>query len=298
MPHSLINRRTFLGGALSVGGLSLLPAFPKNLSAESTDLRLLFITDIHTNSDPRVSSALSSSVETIAQHSFDLTICGGDLIHEGLVVDKNTVTDYWKIYQDFHKEIKGEKFPIIGNHDLFLADGSKDSTGKELYLEQTKLEKTYYSFDAGGYHFLMLDSVSFNPDTKEYQGNIDPEQLEWIKEDFSKYKRETPLIVATHLPLLSVRYQISDGTTFPAPENRVVTNNREVLELFKERNLLLVLQGHLHVYEEILWNGTLFITGGAISGGWWQGDWMGTAPGFSMLSMRKQRYRSKYYTLS
>jgi len=296
MPHSLINRRTFLGGALSVAGLSLLPDSPKDLLAQSSELKLLFITDIHANSDPQVRSALSNTLQSIAAHTFDLTVCGGDLIHEGLVVDKKTVAGYWKTYQDFRKEIRGEKLPVIGNHDLFLTDDSK--TGKELYLEQMKLEKSYYSFDAGGYHFLMLDSVSFNSETKEYRGQIDPEQLEWIREDLSKVKKETPLIVVTHLPLLSVRYQITDGATLPAPENRVLVNNREVLELFKGRNLILVLQGHLHVYEEILWNGTLFITGGAVSGGWWQGDWLGTGPGFSILNMRKQRYRSRYYLIS
>jgi len=291
-----MNRRTFLGGAISVAGLSLLPAFPKNLFAKSSDLKLLFITDIHANSDPQVNAALSNTLEGIAGHDFDLTICGGDLIHEGLIVDKKTADSYWGTYHDFHNKIRGDKLPVIGNHDLFLDDSSK--TGKELYLEQMKLKNTYYSFDAGGYHFLMLDSVAFNPDTKEYRGEINSEQVEWIKEDLSKLKNETPLIVVTHLPLLSVRYQISDGATSSAPEDRVVVNNREVFALFKERNLVLVLQGHLHVYEEIVWNGTLFVTGGAISGGWWQGDWMGTPPGFSILTIRRQKFNSRYYLYS
>jgi Icc protein len=65
----------------------------------------------------------------------------------------------------------------------------------------------------------------------------------------------------------------------------VVVNNLDVLKIIKEHNVILVLQGHLHVKELILWQHTKFIGGGAICGKWWRGPWHGTEEGFSVITL-------------
>jgi hypothetical protein len=48
-------------------------------------------------------------------------------------------------------------------------------------------------------------------------------------------------------------------------------NQQEVLAPFRNMNLKLVLQGHLHALEEInLQDRVRFITGGAVCGYWWR----------------------------
>ncbi len=106
--------------------------------------------------------------------------------------------------------------------------------------------------------------------------------------------RTTPIVVALHIPLLTAFYGATEGTTFAARPNRVVVNNREVLELFEEHNLVLVLQGHLHASELIRWQGTTFITAGAISGKWWRGSWFGTPEGFNIVTLRGNRVDWEY----
>ncbi len=54
------------------------------------------------------------------------------------------------------------------------------------------------------------------------------------------------------------------------PEGLVINNSLEVLSLFMEHNLRLVLQGHLHFLEDIyVQNQVHFITAGAVCGHWW-----------------------------
>nr|MDJ0929153.1 metallophosphoesterase [Gammaproteobacteria bacterium] len=164
------------------------------------------------------------------------------------------------------------------------------------FRDRLGVSRTYYSFDARGYHFVLLDSIRVVGGELKYHGDVDPEQLEWLKEDLSKLPSGQPVVAVTHIPLLTAFYQATEGTTFPAPANRVVVNNRDVLEVFRDYNLILVLQGHLHVSEQLRWRDTTFITGGAICGKWWRGAWQGTDEGFTVVTLQDDRIESEYVT--
>jgi len=58
-----------------------------------------------------------------------------------------------------------------------------------------------------------------------------------------------------------------------------------------------VLQGHLHVIEEIVWKGTHFITGGAVSGAWWGGPFEGFPEGFVVVDIKGDEFDWYYKTL-
>jgi hypothetical protein len=74
----------------------------------------------------------------------------------------------------------------------------------------------------------------------------------------------------------------------------VVTNNTDVLKVFENHNLELVLQGHLHVKERLWWRNTTFITGGAICARWWRGPWHGTKEGFNVITLQRNRVDWEY----
>ena len=67
-----------------------------------------------------------------------------------------------------------------------------------------------------------------------------------------------------------------------------------MLEAFKDHNLMLVLQGHLHARELLRWHDTTFITGGAICAKWWRGNWYGTEEGFNLITLRDGRVEWDY----
>lgn len=103
------------------------------------------------------------------------------------------------------------------------------------------------------------------------------------------------MILVSHMPLLTGFYQLTEGLESPVPSNRcLVVNNREVLAAFGSHPAR-VLQGHLHVNELLRWRGTTFITGGAICGKWWRGDFHGTEPGFGVLHLRPDRVDWEYH---
>jgi len=174
-------------------------------------------------------------------------------------------------------------------------DGSPPAADpRQDFRQRLGLTRTYRAFEALGYHFLLLDSVRVSGDKYLYHGWVDFEQREWIKEELSRIPRESPIVVVLHIPLLTAHYGRSRGTTFQARPNRVVVNNTEVLALFADRNLVLVLQGHLHVSELLRWRGTTFITGGAICAKWWRGPFFGTEEGFNAITLHQDRVEWEY----
>ena len=101
-----------------------------------------------------------------------------------------------------HHSITPPVYPVLGNHDLVGAipeDGTKPSADpRRIFCETFGLHKTYRSFDAGGYHFILLDSVNITGGELKYNGMVKSEQLEWLKEDLAVISPATPVIVITH----------------------------------------------------------------------------------------------------
>ncbi len=266
--------------------------------SDQGELRLAFYTDVHARQEWETPTALQRAAAAINARTADLVIAGGDLITDGFQSTEPVAATRWDVYMQMHRAINVDLYPVIGNHDLVAAnpkDGSPPAGDpRRMFQDRTGLERTYYSFDAVGYHFIVLDSIHITRDDLQYHGMIEPEQMAWLKRDLAGTSKSTPIVVATHIPLLTAFYSASQGGTFPAPRNRVVVNNLEVLEAFKSHNVPLVIQGHLHVEEMVRWQQTAFIVGGAICGKWWRGAWHGTKEGFNMLTLGSNRFDWEY----
>jgi 3',5'-cyclic-AMP phosphodiesterase len=154
------------------------------------------------------------------------------------------------------------------------------------------LERTYSSFEAGGYHFVILDSIQATGDGDGYRGFVEAEQIDWLSADIARVPRGRPVVAVTHLPLVTAFF----GHPEPGggPSNRVVLNATEVLKVLGRRRLILVLQAHLHTSEAFEQRGTTFLCGGAICGQWWRMDRDGTPPGFTVVSLNGERVDWEY----
>ncbi len=119
---------------------------------------------------------------------------------------------------------------------------------------------------------MILDGIEkAGENGGSYVGHVDNEQLNWISEDLGKLSPETPIVIVTHIPLVSVFPQITRGPLYADNQSTLVTNQMDVLAPFRKMNLKLVLQGHLHALEDINLMGKVhFITGGAVAGQWWR----------------------------
>ena len=74
----------------------------------------------------------------------------------------------------------------------------------------------------------------------------------------------------------------------------MVVNANEVLNGFKNNNLKLVLQGHLHYYEDLYVSGIRYITGGAVSGNWWNGPINNIKEGYAVIQIKDEEITAKY----
>lgn len=297
----LYTRRRFLG-TVALGGAACVLGFPRRAAWAAAGarrpLRIAFFTDVHARTEWGVPEALARAAAAINARKPDLVIGGGDYITDGFQSAAATVAPRWDVYLAMHKALRAPVHLAIGNHDLVAArpqDGSAPSPDpRAIFRETFGLDRTYSSFDAAGYHFILLDPVQITADEFQYHGLIGPEQMEWLKEDLSRVQASTPTILVSHMPFLTAFYQAVNGATKGAPVNRIVTNGREVLALFEGRNLVLCLQGHLHVNELLRWRDTTFITGGAICGAWWRGSRQGTEEGFGVVTLRDNRVEWDY----
>ena len=202
----------------------------------------------------------------------------------------------YNLYMKTASEINAPVYCTMGNHDIFGiykkygTDTSHPEYGEKMF--ENRLGKSYYSFDHKGWKFIILNSVEEKDN--RYIGLVDPDQLEWIRSELENTDKQTPIVISTHLPLITAFTQVYSGSTTPNGESLVITNSKEVLDLFDGYNLKLVLQGHLHILEDIYIFGTHFITGGAISAGWWKGPYETTEEGFIKIDVEGDNFRWEY----
>ena len=73
--------------------------------------------------------------------------------------------------------------------------------GKHWACDEFGRDKPYASFDRGGWHIVLLDSVF--PFGEGYIGRLDDAQWDWLERDLAAVGPETPVILLSHIPILS-----------------------------------------------------------------------------------------------
>lgn len=303
---SRTSRRKFMKWGLSAaawltGGWPLHASWAMSGRKTGT-LRFVFCTDVHASPGRGIPEALDAAAASIRRRRPDLVVVGGDLINEGYESSPTVAGPRWDEYMHWHRALGTETHAALGNHDLVgvaPADGSGPVTDpRSAFRQRLGLDQTWYSFDAVGCHFMILDSVRIAADKYRYHGYVNLEQQDWVRADLSSCARDTPIILVTHLPLRTGFFRTYPTEFDKAPPHRAVTNAGDVLDLFAHRNLLLVLQGHLHVEETLMQGATRFSIGGAICGNWWRGAHLGTAPGYALITLDGQRITWEYCQLA
>lgn len=263
------------------------------------EFSFVFITDIHLQPELGATVAFAKAIDTANTLKADFVLTGGDLVYDVLRGNRSRSDSLFQLYKTMSAKFKMPVYNVIGNHELFgIYEGSGIEPSDPDYkygMYERYLGKTYYSFDHKGWHFIALNSIEEK--NKKYIGTISKDQVEWLKNDLSKIAPGTPIVVVTHIPFVSVQQQISPPAkpVVGVPNELWVDNRNEVLDLFKQHNLKLVLQGHLHWVEDINVGGkTRFITGGAIAGRpSWRDTRKGTE-GFMLMHIKGQDISWEY----
>lgn len=273
--------------------------FTQNL-ADTTQFTFVFITDIHIQPERNAVEGFKKAIDEINKINPDFVVTGGDLIYDALGVNYERADSLFNLYNETIRLINSPVYNTIGNHEI-LGWYEKSNVhrehpefGKKMY--ENRIDKTYYSFEHKGVKFLIFDSIEEVPESGKYYGYINNKQIEWLKNELSNTDTTTLLIISTHIPFITTFSQIKAGSQKENERGLVVENSKEVLDLFNNHNLKLVLQGHLHFFEDLnIQNKIRFITGGAVSARWWRGPNDGMEEGFLIVNVKGDNIAVEYY---
>jgi len=87
-------------------------------------------------------------------------------------------------------------YTVIGNHDHLIAV-SDDAGSAANYCAQ--FGPTYYAFDLGDSHFIVLDDIVYHGE-KKYEEAVDERQLAWLGEYLKMLPAGSRLCIAMHAP--------------------------------------------------------------------------------------------------
>jgi 3',5'-cyclic-AMP phosphodiesterase len=267
---------------------------------ESNQFTFIFITDIHIQPERNAVEGFKKAIDEINKINPDFVITGGDLIYDALGVSYERADSLFNLYNETIKLINSPVYNTIGNHEIFgwyeKSNVQKDHTdfGKNMY--ENRIGKTYFSFEHKGVKFFILDSIEEIPEGGKYYGYVSNEQIDWLKKELQTVNTLTPIVISTHIPFITTFSQIKAGSQKENERGLVVENSKEVLDLFTSHNLKLVLQGHLHYYEDLNIQGkTRFITAGAVSARWWRGPNFGMEEGFLIVKVIGDEIVTEYF---
>ncbi len=233
-----IGRRAFLQRGTLVLGATMFS--PKGLfsSTPKSGLRVGLITDLHYADKPpggtryyrETLEKLEEAAVQFEKENLTFLVELGDLID---------AADSVEVEQRYLKTINKEFSSICKDRHYVLGNHCVDTLKKEEFLAGVEQKKSYYSFDRGGIHFVVLDSC-FRSDGKPYgrknfkwtDANIPAEELKWLAADL--LMTDKPVIVFAHQ-----RFDVSNS--------HGVKNNADVRKVLEASGkVFAVFQGHSH----------------------------------------------------
>ena len=238
LASSRCGRRAFLQNGALVLTTGMLAS--RSLMADRNDASVTvgLVTDLHYADKPPAGSRhyretpdkLAEAAEHFTKAKPDFIVELGDFIDAADSVD--TELEYLKKINQEFSHINKHRHYVLGNHCV-------QTLTKKEFLGGVEQEKSYYSFDQGNFHFVVLDSC-FRSDGEPYgrknfkwtDPNIPAAEIEWLKADLSSTNKQT--VVFAHQRLdVSNQHGVKNG----AQVRKVLENSGKVLAVF---------QGHSH----------------------------------------------------
>ena len=240
------SRRAFLKrGALCLAGLvarSLLAAE----AGTSPAIRIALVTDLHYADKPEAGTRfyretlgkLDEAIERFKAERPAFVVELGDLIDQADSVEQEI--DWLKVIEKRFAKAGSRRHYVLGNHCV------KTLTKAEFAAHTKASWMPHYSFEKGGFHFVVLDAC-YRADGEPYQrnnfdwtdANIPTRELEWLRADLAKARE--PVMVFAHQRLDEAgKHTVRNAAAVRA-------------ELEKAGRVLAVFQGHSHKndYQQI-----------------------------------------------
>lgn len=156
----------------------------------------------------------------------------GDIVHENMSLFDTYITDGLST-------LGFPMFNILGNHDNDKT-AKTDAEGRRSFEE--KLGPTYYSFNIGKQHYVVLDNLIMKLDGSEltgYDQGLTDEIWQWLQNDLQYVDFSTTIMVAAHSPMF-MQPSMSDRS------NGASGHRSDYANLFSKYNKVHAWAGHSH----------------------------------------------------
>lgn len=222
----------------------------KQYKSNSIIARFGMVTDLHyADMDPRINRyyresipKLNECVDLMNQEKVDFLIEMGDFKD---IKDKDVqqTLQFLKDIESEFRKFNGPRYHVMGNHDMDFI--SKIQFLNEIRNAGFPYAQSYYSFNSGLVHFVVLDA-NFTSDGKPYDSGrfdwkdcfIPKRQLSWLEGDLRE--NDKPTIIFCHQLLDAPGYPTKLAHFFPS-------NSAEVRKILEDSGkILAVFQGHYH----------------------------------------------------
>ncbi len=247
IPNTMINRRQLIKqtGLLGLlGSISGFSSFARTNNEPKRVLRFAHLTDVHLEPELLAPEGFAKCLHHV-QNQKDhpaFIMSGGDSIFDALKQPKDRVETQWKLWENILAQ--DNSLPVeycIGNHDCWGFGQKQDPLyGKKYAQEKMNLDMPYYSFDKAGWHFIVLDSIQPKSDGSWYHCLLDEAQYDWLKKDLSATPATTPVIVVSHVPIVSAATVVVDNKMKGDPQGYVLgmgsmhTDAARIIEVFDQ----------------------------------------------------------------
>lgn len=222
--------------------------------------------------DPQVKNA--SDVEKMMNHSVPdvqkvVAAAGAGTLLHGITVG-DIVWDNHALFGEYDKAVAQMGIPFfqcLGNHDMDYnkgGDEASDDTFQQLY------GPTYYSFNRGQAHYVVMDNVRYLGKDRDYDGFFQQNQLDWLQKDLSFVPKDKLIVLCVHIP-------VHKGTK----------NNDALYSVLDGRNVH-IMSGHTHYNVNAIKDTIYEHNHGAVCGAWWTGSICedGTPNGYGIYKVK------------
>ena len=310
-----LTRRELLASSIAAGTAAMpswaTAAPPPPATPRRRVLRIAHLTDIHVQPELEAAKGLAacfghvqSLPERMGIDAPDMIVTGGDTIMDAMDADMARTRLQWELWRKLKADHCGrELHSVVGNHDVWGWGKAKAGTtgdeplyGKKWVCDEFGRDRPYTSFDRAGWHIILLDSIF--PFAQSYIGRLDDAQWEWLERDLAAVAAATPVIVFSHIPILSATglataapQPVAEATEPQVPALEVTgkilhVDGARFHKLFATRpNVKACVSGHMHLVEQLDFGGVAYFCNGAVSAGWWKGRHRGTDFGYALVDL-------------
>jgi hypothetical protein len=174
--------------------------------------------------------------------------------------------DDLSLFPGYEQAVSDMGLPFLqvkGNHDLDQLGRSTEAATAPFVA---RYGPTYFSFNVGAIHYIVLDDVMWHG--TGFIGYVDERQLRWLEADLAHVERGRTVVLFQHIPMISTQYRRRNER---APGLGSGVTNRMALYRLLQPYKAHVMSGHTHENENVLENGLFDHVHGAVCGAWWTG---------------------------